>query len=386
MNLSLLGYACLAAWAFILLGRGFFWLARDRDDRDAPPAPARWPSVAAVVPARDEADVIDASISSLLAQDYPGPFRVILVDDDSSDGTAAVARAAAERLGVGGRLEVLAGAPLPGGWTGKLWAMSQGVARAEAGPDRPDYLWLTDADIAHRPDHLRSLAARAEAGRYALTSVMVELHCETLPERLLIPAFVHFFQLVYPFALVNDPKSRVAGAAGGCMLARREALDAAGGVAAIRASLIDDCAMGEVMKRQGPIWLGLTRRAHSIRPYASIGAVGRMVSRSAYAQLDYSPLLLAGTLAGLALTFIAPPLIAVFGSGGGQIAAAGALLAMAGSYQPILAFYRRSPLWGLAMPLIGLLYAWFTLESAIQVARGGGGQWKGRAQALARTA
>jgi hopene-associated glycosyltransferase HpnB len=342
--------------------------------------------VTAVVPARDEADVIDASISSLLSQDYPGVYRVILVDDDSSDGTAAVARAAAERLGQAARLEVLGGAPLPGGWTGKLWAMSQGVARAEAGADAPDYLWLTDADIAHAPDHLRSLAARAEAGRLTLTSVMVELHCETLPERLLIPAFVHFFQMVYPFAQVNDPKSRVAGAAGGCMLARREALDAAGGVEAIRASLIDDCALGLAMKRQGPIWLGLTRRARSIRPYRTIGAVGRMISRSAYAQLDYSPLNLAGTLAGLVLTFIAPPLIALFGSDGGRVAAAAALIAMVGSYQPILAFYRRSPLWGLAMPLIGLLYAWFTLDSAIQVARGGGGQWKGRAQALARTA
>jgi hopene-associated glycosyltransferase HpnB len=383
---SLLGYVCLIAWAFMLLGRGFFWLARERDDRDEPPAPARWPSVTAVVPARDEADVIDASISSLLSQDYPGPYRVILVDDDSSDGTAAIARAAAERLGRADRLEVLTGAPLPGGWTGKLWAVSQGVARAEAGPEKPDYLLLTDADIAHAPDHLRALAARAEAGHLTLTSVMVELHCKTLPERLLIPAFVHFFQMVYPFALVNNPKSRVAGAAGGCMLARREALDAAGGVASIRTALIDDCAMGEVMKRQGPMWLGLTRRAQSIRPYTTIGQVGRMITRSAYAQLDYSPVILAGTLAGLLLTFIAPPVIAVFGSGGGQIAAALACLAMAGSYQPILAFYRQSPLWGLAMPLIGLLYAWFTLDSAIQVHRGGGGQWKGRAQALARTA
>jgi hopene-associated glycosyltransferase HpnB len=377
-----LGAIALVAWIFLLTARGGFWLA-DVTDAAEVPAPAAWPAVTAVVPARDEADVIATSIGGLLAQDYPGPFKVILVDDASSDGTADAARAAAERLGVAARLEVIAGSALPAGWTGKLWAVSQGVARAE--PDAPRYLWLTDADIAHDPDNLRRLVARAEQGGFALTSLMAELHCATGPEKLLIPAFVLFFQMVYPFRQVNDPRARVAGAAGGCMLAGREALARAGGIAAIRTAVIDDCALGEIMKKQGPVWLGLTHRARSIRPYESLGQIGRMVSRSAYAQLGYSPLALAGTLAGLGLIYLAPPALAAFGDEPARWLGLAAWLLMALCFQPMLRFYRRSPLWGLALPLIGALYALFTLQSAIDVWRGKGGMWKGRAQAHARS-
>jgi hopene-associated glycosyltransferase HpnB len=373
----------LAIWAYLLLARGGFWLSRQRDDRDTPPAPASWPSVVAVVPARDEADVIAASVGSLLGQDYPGPFRVVLVDDESCDGTADIARAEAERRGADGRLEILRSQPLAAGWTGKLWAMSQGVARAG---DKPGYLLLTDADIAHDPGNLSALVVRAEAGGLALTSLMAELHCETFAERLLIPAFVFFFQMLYPFAQVNRPGSSTAAAAGGCMLVRREALAAAGGVQAIRAALIDDCAMGAAMKRQGPIWLGLTHRARSLRPFPTVGSIGQMVSRSAYAQLDYSPLLLLGTVAGLGVTYLAPPLIALFGHGAARIAALLAWAGMALAFQPTLGFYRRSPLWGVAVPAIAALYASFTLESAVQYARGRGGMWKGRAQAPAKPA
>jgi hopene-associated glycosyltransferase HpnB len=373
-----LGLLALAAWLGILGARAGFWRADQTDAADAP-QPAEWPAVVAVVPARDEADVIARSLGSLLAQDYPGPFRVILVDDASCDGTADVARS----LGGAGRLEVLSGAPLPAGWTGKLWAVSQGVAHAAQ--SSPKYLLLTDADIAHDADNLSRLVARAEAGGLTLTSLMAQLHCRTWAERLLIPAFVLFFQMVYPFRLVNDPKSRVAGAAGGCMLAERAALDRAGGIAAIRAEVIDDCALGALMKRQGPIWLGLSHRARSLRPYASLGQIGRMVSRSAYAQLGYSPLALAGTLAGLALIYLAPPVLAVAATGWAALAATSAWMLMALCFQPMLRFYGRSPLWGIALPLIGALYAWFTLQSAIDVWRGRGGMWKGRAQAPART-
>jgi hopene-associated glycosyltransferase HpnB len=379
---AVLGAACLGVWAYLLFGRGGFWRTDQRDE-PAAPDPAAWPSIAAVMPARDEADVIARSIGGLLRQDYPGDFRVILVDDDSGDGTAAVAIQAARSAGLSGRLEVVRGAPLPPGWTGKLWAVSQGVARAGAGDPAPTYLLLTDADIGHSPDLLRTLVARAESQRLVLTSLMAELHCATFAEKLLVPAFVFFFQMVYPFRWVNRPGHRIAGAAGGCMLVRREALAAAGGIAAIRGALIDDCSLAALMKRQGPIWLGLTRRSRSLRPYPTLGDFGRMVARSAFAQLDYSAWLLAGTLVGLFLTYLLPPLLTLFGHGPARWAGLVAWLAMAAAFQPMLRFYRRSPLWGLALPLIAAFYAAFTLQSAIQVWRGRGGMWKGRSQALA---
>ncbi len=377
----LIGALALAIWAYLLVGHGGFWLMRERDDRDEPPEPKAWPSVVAVVPARNEADVIARSVGGLLAQDYPGDFRVILVDDNSDDGTAEVARNAAAGLNAGGRLQVLGGAPLPAGWTGKLWAMRQGVAETKA--FAPDYLLLTDADIAHSPDNLRKLASRAEADGRVLVSLMARLTNETWAERLLIPAFVFFFDMLYPFGWVNDPRRKMAAAAGGCMLVRRTALEAAGGIDSIRAEIIDDCSLGKRMKTQGPIWLGLTSRAVSLRPYSSVGEIGKMVSRSAYAQLGYSPWLLAGTIIGMALVYLAAPILGLFAHGLARWLGLAAWAAMAVSFQPMLAFYRRSPLWGLALPLIGALYTAFTLESAIQVWQGRGGMWKGRAQAAA---
>ncbi len=377
---TILAALALAVWVYLLVGHGGFWRMRERDDRDLPATePAAWPRVVAVVPARNEADVIARAIGGLLAQDYPGDFRVILVDDNSDDGTGDVARATAAALGAGDRLEVLSGAPLPAGWTGKLWAMRQGAARAEA--MAPDYLLLTDADIAHAPDNLRALVSRAEAGGLVMVSLMALLTTQTFAERMLIPAFVFFFDMLYPFGWVNDPRHRMAAAAGGCMLARRSALAAAGGVESIRAEIIDDCALGRRMKAQGPIWLGLTQRAVSLRPYQNFGEVGRMVSRSAYAQLGYSPLLLVGCVLGMALVYLAAPVLAVFGRGWASGLGLCAWAAMAMAFQPILQFYRRSPIWGLALPLIGALYTVFTVQSAIEVWRGRGGMWKGRAQA-----
>jgi hopene-associated glycosyltransferase HpnB len=375
------GVLPLAIWLHMVFGRGMFWRGNERDDRDLPPAPAAWPSIVAVVPARDEADVIARSVGGLLAQDYPGDFRVILVDDQSTDGTAEAARAAAEALGAAGRLTVMNGQPLPSGWTGKLWAVSQGVARAEE--TAPDYLLLTDADIGHAPDNLRSLVARARAGRYVLVSLMAKLSCANPAERFLIPAFVYFFQMLYPFAHVNRPTSKVAAAAGGCMLVGREALAAAGGIAAIRHEIIDDCALGRAMKARGPIWLGLTERAVSLRPYTGVGEIGRMVSRSAYAQLGYSMIVLAGVVAGMILTYVAPPAAAIFGTGWLRACGVLAWTLMAISFLPIARFYRVSPAWGVGLPVIGAAYTVFTLQSAIQVWRGRGGMWKGRAQAQA---
>jgi hopene-associated glycosyltransferase HpnB len=375
----------LGIWIYLIVGRGFYWLAGERDDLEEPAPPSAWPRVTAVIPARDEAQTIGATIGSLLGQAYPGTFSVVLVDDESRDGTADAARAAAARAGAAERLTVLAGQPLPAGWTGKLWAVSQGVAHATAGPDAPDYLLLTDADITYAPDALAPLVARAEKGGYVLTSLMAKLRCESLAERSFVPAFIYFFQMLYPFAWVNRPDHAMAGAAGGCMLVRPRALAGAGGIATIRGKLIDDCALGAAMKARGPIWLGLTERVVSARPYDRVEDIRQMVARSAYAQLGYSPLMLAGCLLGMALTYLAAPLLAVFGHGLAQALGAAAFALICVSYVPILRFYGRSPWWGLALPAIALAYMAFTLDSAYQHVRGRGGLWKGRVQAQVET-
>jgi hopene-associated glycosyltransferase HpnB len=367
---ALLGGLTLLIWLGLIFAHGEFWCARVTD-RGMPPAPKQWPGVAAIIPARNEADVIARSIGSLLGQEYPGEFRVTLVDDNSTDGTAE----AAYRLN-DARLTILSGAPLPAGWTGKLWALSQGITAAE----QPEFLWLTDADIEHAPDTLRALVSRAEDDGLQLVSLMARLHCATFAERMLVPAFVFFFQMLYPFTRVNRPKG-IGGAAGGCMLVRRTALERAGGIAAIRSALIDDCTFGALIKREGRIWLGLTDRSRSIRPYRDIGSIAAMISRSAYAQLGYSPLMLIGTVLGLFLVFGAPPLLMLIGSGAGRIMAAMAWALMALSFQPMLRFYHRSPLYGVTLPLIAAFYAGCTLLSAWQHHRGRGGMWKGRAQA-----
>ncbi len=368
----------LLIWLYLLGARGAFWLAAERDTWE-PVRPATWPSVAAVVPARNEAEVIGESIGSLVRQDYAGALSIILVDDDSSDNTAEIARRAA---GAGNdRLRVVTSRTLPAGWTGKLWALKQGIDAARALPQPPDYLLLTDADIVHAPDSVSRLVAHAHAGGLVLTSLMVKLRCESLAERASVPAFIFFFQMLYPFAWVNRPGSSVAAAAGGCMLVRSDALTRAGGIEAIRGALIDDCALAKALKAQGPIWLGLTQRVRSIRPYPAFGDIHRMVTRSAYAQLRYSPLLLVGTIAGMVLTYLVPPLMAIFGSGAARLLGLAAWLMMALAFQPTLRFYRLSPLWGAALPLIALQYLLYTLDSAYQYVRGRGGSWKGRMQA-----
>jgi hopene-associated glycosyltransferase HpnB len=278
-------------------------------------------------------------------------------------------------------LTILPGKPLQAGWTGKLWAQNQGITQAAAHDPAPRYLLLTDADIVHAPDSFRTLVSEAEAGGLVLTSRMAMLRCESLAERLLIPAFIFFFQMLYPFAWANDRRRTTAAAAGGCMLVRRDALEQAGGLSAIRNALIDDCALARLMKRIGPIRIALTQRVTSIRPYPAIADVGRMISRSAYAQLNYSAILLAGTIAGLTLIYLAPVLLALFSDGLTRIAGLACWIAMALLFQPTLRFYRVAPLYGLLLPLIAAIYMWFTCVSALAYARGRGGMWKGRAQA-----
>ena len=377
------GIAALAVaiWLYLVFARGSFWLCSERDQGESKPLPA-WPSVAVVIPARNEADGIAETIGSLLRQDYAGAFTIILVDDDSNDGTADIARQTAAGLNASDRLRVIDGKPLPRGWTGKLWAVKQGVDAAQAASAPPDYLLLSDADIVYAPEVLGGLVARAASNKLVLTSLMVKLRCESFAERSLIPAFIFFFQMLYPFPWVNNPGGTTAAAAGGCMLVRSDALKTAGGIDAIRNALIDDCSLAKLLKAQGPIWLGLTERVHSSRPYPDFEDIRRMVSRSAYAQLRYSPLLLAGTVVGMALTYLAPPMLALFASGPARWLGLLAWALMAVAFFPTLRLYGRSALWGLALPAIALCYMLFTLDSALQFARGKGGLWKGRVQAL----
>jgi hopene-associated glycosyltransferase HpnB len=370
----------LAIWLYLLAGRGRFWLGRERDEAVATGEGAR-PAVVAIIPARDEAESIGKTVASLLRQEYAGAFNVIVVDDQSTDNTAGAARDAAAGLDAGDRLAVLPGRPLPAGWTGKLWAQHQGVAAAEASSPAPDYVLFTDADIVYAPDALTSLVNRARSGGFVLTSLMAKLRCESLAERAFVPAFIFFFQMLYPFGWANDPRRATAAAAGGCMLVRREVLRRAGGIAAIRGALIDDCALAKQLKAHGPIRLGLTERVVSIRAYPAVADIRRMVSRTAYAQLRYSPLLLGGTILGLGATYLAPVLLTAFAGGVARLAGIVAWLLMALALQPTLRFYRVSPLWGLALPAIAATYMAFTVDSAYQHARGRGGMWKGRAQA-----
>ncbi|MEU6065432.1 glycosyltransferase [Streptomyces sp. NPDC047082] len=371
----------LAAWLWLLLCQGFFW----RTDVRLPPRrdPDDWPSVCVVVPARDEAAVLPASLPSLLAQDYPGRAEIFLVDDGSSDGTGELARELAARHG---GLPLTVGSPgePPAGWTGKLWAVRHGIALARA--RGPEYLLLTDADIAHAPDSLRQLVAAARTGNFDAVSQMARLRVESLWERLVVPAFVYFFAQLYPFRRIGRRGARTAAAAGGCVLLRADTAGRARIPDAIRQAVIDDVALARAVKGGGGhIWLGLAERVDSVRPYPRLHDLWRMVSRSAYAQLRHSPLLLLGTVAGLALVYLVPPAAVVAGAVAGSTAAAltgaCAWLVMTATYVPMLRYYRQ-PLWlAPLLPFTAFLYLLMTVDSAVQHHRGRGAAWKGRTYA-----
>ncbi|OIJ68500.1 glycosyltransferase [Streptomyces mangrovisoli] len=375
----------LAAWLWLLLCQGFFW----RTDVRLPPRrdPGEWPYVCVVVPARDEAAVLPASLPSLLAQEYPGRAEVFLVDDGSTDGTGDLAHELARRHG-GLPLTVDSPGEPPAGWTGKLWAVRHGVARARA--RGPEYLLLTDADIAHAPDSLRELVAAARTGGFDVVSQMARLRVESLWERLVVPAFVYFFAQLYPFRRIGRRGSRTAAAAGGCVLIRTEAAERARIPDAIRHAVIDDVALARSVKGGGGhIWLGLADRVDSVRPYPRLHDLWRMVARSAYAQLRHSPVLLAGTVLGLALVYLVPPVALVVGlaAGSGPAAAAGGLawLTMTATYVPMLRYYRL-PLWlAPLLPGTAFLYLLMTVDSAVQHYRGRGAAWKGRTYARPET-
>ena len=376
----------LVIWLFLILFWGQFWRVNHQleANQDKDIDNNTLPTVCVIIPARNEADVIPVSLRSLLLQDYPGKFTIFLVDDQSSDGTAHIAEGVAYALDKTPQLQIVTSTSLPPGWTGKLWAMEQGLQTAST--LTPDYFLLTDADIEHDPSNLHRLVAKAEAQKLDLVSIMVRLRCQSFWEQLLIPAFVFFFQKLYPFSWVNNPKKANAAAAGGCILIHSEALNRIGGLQIIRQALIDDCSLAKAVKStHGKIWLGLSTLTYSLRPYDSLKTIWDMVARSAYTQLNYSPFLLIGSLLGMTLVYLLPPIAIIFGLVLGNwiitlISFIGYLL-MTFAYFPIIRFYKCSPVFAFSLPIIAFLYTSMTIDSALQHWQGRGGAWKGRVYA-----
>jgi len=380
-----LGALSFAVWLILVFFRGDFWRADQRLRRSVRDL-ENWPEVAVIIPARDEAAVIAETVQSLLVQDYPGKFSIFLVDDSSKDDTAGRARGVADAGAMGERLVVLKGEPLVEGWTGKLWAMEQGVRSAASLAPDATYLLFTDADIAHEPASLKMLVAKAENEGLNLVSLMVRLRGNGFWERLLLPAFVFFFQMLYPFPWVNDPAKTLAAAAGGCMLTRRTALEKSGGLAGIQGALIDDCALARQIKATGPIWVGLTETTISIRPYDGLEGLWRMVTRTAYTELHHSPFLLAVALVGMFITYLLPPFLTLgyglHGSGAGLGFGMAAWALMAASYRPSLRLYGEPPWIGILLPVVALFYCAMTFDSARRHWRNAGGEWKGRMHSM----
>jgi len=379
-ELALFALTVLSAliWLTLIFWRGDFW-------RDGPyisantPSPHDWPRVVCVIPARNEAETIGETIASWSSQDYPGAFSIILVDDQSDDAThdRASSTATTQR-----NLSVVSGEPLPAGWSGKMWAVAQGIAAAEREAPNAKYVLLTDADIVHAPTVLRSLVAKAEQGGLVLVSHMVMLRCVSFWEHLLIPAFIFFFKKLYPFSWINDPKNPTAGAAGGLMLVRRDALMRAGGIERIKHEIIDDCALARAIKPEGPIWLGVTKTSHSLRRYDRLSDIWNMVTRTAFVQLKHSLWLLAGTVLGMSIIYLVPPVMVVIGlftdSLHIALTAFVVWLAMMASYVPTLRLYDRPVWWALLLPVAGLLYTCMTVASAYRTLVGAGPRWKDR--------
>jgi hopene-associated glycosyltransferase HpnB len=395
----------LAIWLYLFVARGNFWNLRPFDDDEAThPAPTTWPAVTAVIPARDEAETIAQTIASLSRQNYPGKFSIVLVDDHSEDATAKLAQQSAHKNpNAIAQVTVLSAPPLQPGWTGKLSALNAGVVHVTREADapaalQPKYFWFTDADIVHGPDTLTRLVARAEQNNLDLTSLMVLLRAQTLPERFLIPPFLFFFLMLYPPKKIANPKSRTAGAAGGCILLRRTALDRIGGLSAIRGEVIDDCALARAVKNSADvsttraaktsapkIWMGVTRKSRSLRAYSTFAEIRDMIARTAFTQLRYSALLLVGTLVGLAITYIAPIALLFAHDTATRLIALATWLIMSLLFLPTVRFYRISTHWAATLPLAATFYAAATALSALRYLTNRGAQWKGRSQAPSKT-
>jgi len=371
----------LAIWVYLLAARGYFW--RVSEDSFGPKRLEDWPRVVAIVPARNEARTISEAVSSLAKQDYPGEFSIIVIDDHSEDGTAALAQQAANEFGASQRVKIHVASPLAPGWTGKLWALNEGIQFATN--YSAEFFWFTDADIEHAPDTLRRLVSRAEKESLDLVSLMVLLQAKTLPERLLIPPFLYFFLMLYPPRWIADPNASTAGAAGGCILLRRNVLAPIGGIASIRAEVIDDCALARAVKRRGgKIWMGLTRASVSLRSYGTFAEIRDLIARTAFTQLHCSFLLLIVTLIGLCATYLLAWIAFFTLEDPGWLLASTAISIMTATYGATVRFYGLPWLWALTLPFAAVFYGYATFLSALRYWLGRGGQWKGRAQAQNR--
>jgi hopene-associated glycosyltransferase HpnB len=400
---NITGILTLALWLHLFFGRGWFWrVGKLVGDGPAKEILKQWPSVLAIVPARNEAETIGQVLTSLSEQDYPGELSLTVVDDHSQDDTLGIARQVSGAIG-SGRMSIVSAPALAAGWTGKLSALNEGVSqavvsqgtgssatgsdisgRAAASPSdhAPSFYWFTDADVIHAPDTLRRLVVRAERDKLDLASLMVLLQAKTLPERALLPAFLYFFLMLYPPKWIADEELRTAGAAGGCILLKREALRHIGGLAAIKGEVIDDCALAKAVKASGgTVWMGLTRKSTSLRAYKTFGEIRDLIARTAFTQLRYSALLLLGTLLGMSLTYIAPLILLFAHDSTARILGFASWLLMSLSFLPTVRFYRLSPFWAPFLPLAALFYTYATWLSAVRYWMGKGGEWKGRAQA-----
>ena len=368
----------LAIWIYLFLARGNFWQLRE--DALKPKTLGNWPRVVAVVPARNEAATVSQTLLSLLKQDYPGGFSIIIVDDHSEDGTAALAQKVANESGASQRVKIHSATPLAPGWTGKLWALNEGIELAAS--QLPEFLWFTDADIEHAPDTLRRLVSRAETESLDLASLMVLLQAKTIPEHLLIPPFLYFFLMLYPPRWIADPNASTAGAAGGCILLRRNVLAPIGGIASIRGEVIDDCALARAVKRNsGRIWMGLTRTSASLRSYGTFAEIRDLIARAAFTQLHYSFALLIATLAGLFATYLLAWTLFFAYPGEAWVLVDTAIALMTATFLVTVRFYNLSAAWALTLPVAAVFYGYATCVSAARYWLGRGGQWKGRAQA-----
>jgi hopene-associated glycosyltransferase HpnB len=382
LTMLTIGLLSLAIWIYLLTLRGQFW--RTDVGLENIPWAGPWPTVAIIIPARNEADLIATVLTSLLIQDYAGEFTIYLVDDQSDDGTAAIAQETAQAIGID-RLHIITAQPLPKGWTGKLWALHQGIIAATEN-HHPEYFLLTDADIRHDRSNLTNLVTKAMTENRDLVSLMVRLRCDSFWERLLIPAFVFFFAKLYPFRQVNDPNSSTAAAAGGCSLVKSAAIAEIGGIASLQNALIDDCTLAAKIKHRSSkphsIWLGLSQTTHSLRPYESLNSIWQMVARTAYTQLNYSPLLLLGTVIGMYLVYLAAPIgiitALIYPSIPLLLVSVLTYTLMTIAYLPTVKFYRIGMIYAFCLPAIGLMYSGMTIDSARQHWQGKGGKWKGR--------
>jgi hopene-associated glycosyltransferase HpnB len=375
----------LGIWVYLLGFWGNFWRAKERLETQQVKLEF-YPPITIIIPARNEAELLPKALGSLLLQDYPGDYSIVLIDDGSTDDTTQVAVVIAQKLSATNKLKIIESQVLPKGWTGKLWAIQQGINYAQQQTPTPKYFLLTDADIEHSKNNLQQLVIKAELEQKNLVSLMVLLRCQSFWEKLLIPAFVFFFQKLYPFAWVNDPSKQIAAAAGGCILINNQALDKIGGIEVIKQALIDDCSLAKVIKQSNfqdkSIWLGLTNSTYSLRPYDCLETIWSMVARTAYTQLNYSPTLLIGTIIGMSLVYLIAPVSLIIG-----MVTTNWLLAMIGlltwllmliAYLPTIRLYQISSWWASSLPAIALLYTLMTIDSAIQFWQGKGGNWKGR--------